>query len=528
MVSDIAVAEAARPAARSADGPRPGDGLLHPIALGAVAVLVLNDHVLKGTFPGALTGKLSDLAGLVVLPFVLLAVLELARWATRHPAPLVGGRAAMVVVALAGIGFAAMKLTPVGAEAYRVGLGLLQWPFAAVAAVAGGHAVAGPVSVSFVADPTDVVVLPILLVPLALTRARVLAGDRPARVRGATVGRPAFDAFSLMIAVIASLLFLGALVDGWAHTHLASSLETVFTPWHGLLYLTAAALYAVLGATLLSGWDGRSLRGAIPAGHGLTYLGAAIFGLAGLADSGWHLVFGIEADAEALVSPTHLLLGIGAGLIAIGTVRASARAADRTGWTARLPQVLGIAVTVGLVGFATHVAHPLVDPWPLFPVAPFPDPMWAVPNLGIAAVALQSAVLAGGVVALERLWPSSRPGALALVILGSQAPLTPLHDRAELLVVVVVAAAAVDIAATWLRHRLGAAALLAIAALAPLTVYGLELVQLADRIRWSPHLLGGWLVVAAVAGALVGLIASLRAAPSRGGDRAGAGLKVDR
>ena len=55
---------------------RPQQALLHPAWLGALAVLVLNDHVLKGAdlLPGLVTGKLSDLAGLVVAP-VLLAVL---------------------------------------------------------------------------------------------------------------------------------------------------------------------------------------------------------------------------------------------------------------------------------------------------------------------------------------------------------------------------------------------------------------------------------------------------------------------
>ncbi|HEX8110583.1 MAG TPA: hypothetical protein VF516_22785, partial [Kofleriaceae bacterium] len=37
---------------------------LHPAALAAVAVLVVNDWVYKPLAPGAITGKLSDLAGL--------------------------------------------------------------------------------------------------------------------------------------------------------------------------------------------------------------------------------------------------------------------------------------------------------------------------------------------------------------------------------------------------------------------------------------------------------------------------------
>jgi len=35
----------------------PGDVLVRPIALAALALLILNDHVLKSAFPGPLTGR---------------------------------------------------------------------------------------------------------------------------------------------------------------------------------------------------------------------------------------------------------------------------------------------------------------------------------------------------------------------------------------------------------------------------------------------------------------------------------------
>ena len=41
-----------------------------------MALLGLNDHVLKGAFPGLITGKLSDFAGLVFFPLVLELVLR--------------------------------------------------------------------------------------------------------------------------------------------------------------------------------------------------------------------------------------------------------------------------------------------------------------------------------------------------------------------------------------------------------------------------------------------------------------------
>jgi hypothetical protein len=46
--------------------------LVHPVTLAALVVLVVNDHVLKSRFPGVITGKASDLAGLVLMPAVSL------------------------------------------------------------------------------------------------------------------------------------------------------------------------------------------------------------------------------------------------------------------------------------------------------------------------------------------------------------------------------------------------------------------------------------------------------------------------
>jgi len=50
----------------------PGGLLLHPAVLAAIALFVVNDHVFKPAHPGWLTGKLSDVAGLVF--FTLAAV----------------------------------------------------------------------------------------------------------------------------------------------------------------------------------------------------------------------------------------------------------------------------------------------------------------------------------------------------------------------------------------------------------------------------------------------------------------------
>ncbi|MDX3655798.1 hypothetical protein PV646_00645 [Streptomyces sp. ID05-26A] len=107
----------------------------HPLTICATVVLLLNDHVFKQAWPGFVTGKLSDVAGLVVAPPVLGLLLSLF---------LAGRIAAGASVLLTGAGFAVVKLTPPGAEV----------------ASAAWSVVNGPSGV--LADPTDLVALPAL------------------------------------------------------------------------------------------------------------------------------------------------------------------------------------------------------------------------------------------------------------------------------------------------------------------------------------------------------------------------------
>ncbi len=148
--------------------PVPGDGFLHPLPLLALAALVLNDHYGKAAWPGPVTGKLSDVAGMVFFPLFLQGLVEVAQSATgRAWGPsrraLIGCIVATIVV------FAAVKLGPLEGL-YEIGLGLLQWPFRALSAIAGGRAIPGFAPVDVVADWTDCIALPFALLPLTIRR----------------------------------------------------------------------------------------------------------------------------------------------------------------------------------------------------------------------------------------------------------------------------------------------------------------------------------------------------------------------
>jgi len=64
-----------------------GRGLVHPLFWTGLAVLLVNDRFLKHAHlvPGAITGKLSDFAGMLVTPVVLTALSLRARGTTVGP-----------------------------------------------------------------------------------------------------------------------------------------------------------------------------------------------------------------------------------------------------------------------------------------------------------------------------------------------------------------------------------------------------------------------------------------------------------
>ncbi|MBI5526247.1 MAG: hypothetical protein HY897_07925 [Deltaproteobacteria bacterium] len=142
--------------------PIPGELLVRPVPICGMALLLLNDHFLKHACPGVVTGKLSDLAGLLFFPLLLQALFEFARAAAGkfdgH-----SRRELIAVVLLTAAVFATVKTWTPANELYRVAWGAMQWPFRAAAAAIRGEAVSGIRTVVLVRDPTDLAALPALL-----------------------------------------------------------------------------------------------------------------------------------------------------------------------------------------------------------------------------------------------------------------------------------------------------------------------------------------------------------------------------
>ncbi|WP_203737131.1 hypothetical protein [Actinoplanes italicus] len=110
--------------------------LAHPVTVAALALLIVNDHVLKAACPGWVTGKLSDAAGMVVAPPLLAALAGLV--APRR-------RVTVGAILAVGVGFTFVKMWSYGAE-----LASSAWSLVTPSLVR--------------ADPTDLLALPFLAV----------------------------------------------------------------------------------------------------------------------------------------------------------------------------------------------------------------------------------------------------------------------------------------------------------------------------------------------------------------------------
>ncbi len=132
--------------------------LLHPVFLGALVVLAVNDHLLKAAFPGLLTGKLSDVAALIVVPPIVVEVAGLGRGGRLSAE----SRSAIAIVAAVSVAvlLVAVKLDPFANDAYAVALGLVHWVVGCVEGLITGRSIGGPVEAGTVLDAGDLVALP--------------------------------------------------------------------------------------------------------------------------------------------------------------------------------------------------------------------------------------------------------------------------------------------------------------------------------------------------------------------------------
>jgi hypothetical protein len=298
--------------------------------------------------------------------------------------------------------------------------------------------------------------------------------------------------------------------DGWVHGY--GLPDSFWTIWHAAFYsgLAASAL-AVLAPIVLAKPHLGSWRAAIPAGYEYAVAGVAVFAVGGVFDMLWHTLFGIEFATDALLSPSHLLLGTGAALIASGPFAASVHRPARRDLAGNLPAVLSLGFLLGTFTFFTLYAGPYSG---VLGAGPKPNDATLVRTMlgvylfsalitGIALVALRRGVLAPG--ALTVLLALN---GVAMILMRGHAPL---EVQITFMLVAIAAGAAGDLLVWRLRPSPDRTLALRVFAFAlPFAYWAIYLGVVVLRLgsAWTIHELTGIVVVSGIVGLLTSFVFS--------------------
>jgi hypothetical protein len=227
----------------------------------------------------------------------------------------------------------------------------------------------------------------------------------------------------LVTALCATALVFGLFLDGWNHINLQNgALGGFFTFWHGLLYagFTATALWVMTRNPHLY------LRDRRPEPHYQELLGVPLrypFAVAGLGiatiglfgDLVWHEVFGEETGVARVISPFHLFLFTGAGLLIAAPLRSAWHAPEyyppTLSWRMFLPPLLSLTLLSALVAFLFQWLSAFVDWQPSLAIDRVPAELAAredvngtVEFAGVARVIVTNLVLLAPVLLALRRW----------------------------------------------------------------------------------------------------------------------------
>jgi hypothetical protein len=236
----------------------------------------------------------------------------------------------------------------------------------------------------------------------------------------------------------------GFFLDAWAHGHVP--VESFFTPYHAVFYSGMLALFLVIAAfALLNRRRGYSWANAVPRPYRLALLGIPIFVLGGIGDMLWHRMLGLEEGVDALLSPTHQILGLGIFFLSSGPIRSVlAERGTARSLARQLPLTLGLATWLLLAHFGTAYAFdPAAGrtnaPPSIVPFSPSYLTALAIGYYkvatGVLIVIFQSTLITGFALWLvSRLHPA--PGMLTLLfLLGNTAPAAAFTNQTPLLAV---------------------------------------------------------------------------------------------
>jgi hypothetical protein len=196
----------------------------------------------------------------------------------------------------------------------------------------------------------------------------------------------------------------GIMLDAWYHFH--STVETFFEPAHALLYTGLLASYVFtafeLRAMQRRGWRWPQM---VPLGYRGTMLGLVLTLAGGAADMLKHTFWGFEEGFNALLSPTHLLIGAGMVMIVTGPIRSALRTQPPpSAWAGQIGLILSAASMMELIHWATQFIFLSEAEAFNAPLAPYSIPhqtltlltlQYDKQGIGLLAVIVQSIIVAG-------------------------------------------------------------------------------------------------------------------------------------
>jgi hypothetical protein len=213
--------------------------------------------------------------------------------------------------------------------------------------------------------------------------------------------------FDWVMLALFTWLTLGANLDAWAHNHIAN-LETFFTPWHAVLYSGVLTLASFLLITLFGNHlKGLAWRKALPVGYNLSLMGIMLMGLGGIADLGWHSLFGVETTWESVFSSSHLLLALGAGLVVTGPLRAAWQRSEigaKLNWLNALPVLISLSYFLSELGLFSWYSHPFST---IYPASHYPQLEFDFifsEMVGVSGILFQSTILVSWLLVMMRRW----------------------------------------------------------------------------------------------------------------------------
>jgi len=141
---------------------------------------------------------------------------------------------------------------------------------------------------------------------------------------------------------------------GW---HIRHDVDTFFTWSHALLYSGLLLLLYLIGSRYAAARRrDQSLSAALGPAYSWSALGVLVFLLGGIADMINHLSFGFEAGFDALLSPTHQIIGAGVLLIISGPIRSAISQVPRpVTLVQQLPAIVSAAAILELMHWGTQV-----------------------------------------------------------------------------------------------------------------------------------------------------------------------------